>query len=77
MVDLATYFKDRGPRPSFIDLSMCAPIDVKANRQLYCRICFKKRLQAASPSNLANDFSGSGRSLKGGMSTLPDLQHLL
>jgi hypothetical protein len=56
---------------------MFAPIEVKANRQLYCRIFFINLLHLASPLNLASEVNGSGRGRNGGMTILPPLQQLL
>lgn len=56
-----------GPRPSLNELSICAPIDLKANRQLYCLIFFIIFLDVVLPSKAAKDANGSGRDLYEGM----------
>jgi hypothetical protein len=66
-----------GPRPSLTELSICAPIDVKANKQLYCLMLLMNLFEVASPSNLARENRGSGLGLYGGMLILPPLQQLL
>src|SRR6266540_4499282 len=69
--------KTGGPRPSLMEESIFAPIDVKANRQLYCLMFRMNLSELESPSNLANELRGSGRDLYDGMLTLPPLQQLL
>lgn len=60
-----------------MERSIFAPMEVKANRQLYWRIFFMNLLHLASPSNLDNEAKGSGRGRNGGITILPPLQQLL
>jgi hypothetical protein len=60
VINLSTNFKFGSPRPSLIELSICAPIDVNANKQLYCLMFFINLFDVASPSKHARDASGSG-----------------
>jgi hypothetical protein len=57
--------------------SMLAPIEVNAKRQLYRLMFFINLLEIDPPSNVAKDAKGSGLGRKGGIATLPPLQHLL
>jgi hypothetical protein len=56
---------------------MCATIDVKANKQLYCLMLLMNLFEVVSPSNLARENRGSGLGIYGGMLILPPLQQLL
>lgn len=56
---------------------MLAPIEVNAKRQLYRLMFFINLLETGPPSNVAKDAKGSGLERKGGITTLPPLQHLL
>ena len=69
--------KTGGPQPSFIPWSIFAPIDVKANMQLYWHIFFINFFERASPSYLTKPARGSGHFLKGSIRILPPLQQEL
>jgi len=56
---------------------MFAPIDVKANRQLYWRILRINFVLLESPSNLASEAKGSGQSRGRGIFIFPALQQEL
>jgi hypothetical protein len=56
---------------------MCAPIDVNANKQLYCLMFLMNFLEVVLPLKDAKDANGSCQGSKGGMETFPLLQHLL
>jgi len=57
--------------------SMFAPIEVKANKQLYCRMFFINFVDRGPPLNAAKVAKGSGRERNGGILILPLLQHEL
>jgi hypothetical protein len=52
-----------GPHPSFNELSMCAPIDMNVNRQLYCFIFLMNLFIDVLPLKDAKDANGSGQGL--------------
>jgi hypothetical protein len=67
VINLTWILNRGGPRPSFTDVSICVPIDVNANRQLYCLIFFINLFDDLFVVKRTKDASGSGRGLYGGM----------